>query len=167
MRRSGKPSPSTKTGKNCRFGETTDTASISIMTSTSNLRLPTILPKKITGLTVSVNASMDSLIQIGEDGNIIDFPGKAPIALGDLQPRRKLVVNLLASSLLTYATSTIKKAIVFSSDEHVRIAYRFPPPEHIEHRQRERRRFAYLLLWIVFSGCVGAIVIILGDLAKH
>jgi hypothetical protein len=118
------------------------------------LELTNKTSKKITGLTISTDTVATSLMQVGNDGEMVEFPGRTPTALGDLQPNRSIIVNVLVSSLFsTYTFDTIKKAVVFSSDEHVRKRYSFPAPKQIEFHQSQRRRLIYLVLWMLFMTC--------------
>jgi hypothetical protein len=108
-------------------------------------------PKKIAGLTLSIDTSGSVLMQIGSDGDLKKVEGRTPISLGDLQPNRTLMVNVLTCSLVSTSTSeAIQKLIVLSSDEHVRTRYKFPAPAHIEFRDRLRRNAVLIIFWSIF-----------------
>jgi hypothetical protein len=108
--------------------------------------------KKIAGLTLSFGGHIGGLVQIGgSEAEIVEVPGRGAVALGDLQPKRSVEVNILTSSLFATVTMlALREAIVITSDEHVRTCYKFPAPDHIEFRNRMRRLAARIILWIVF-----------------
>jgi hypothetical protein len=89
-------------------------------------------PKKLTGLTMSLYRGGDHMMQIDE-GDVVEIPGGTPAALVDLQPGRTININVLTRSQFpTYTNRAMREAIVFSSDEHVRVRYKFPAPANIE-----------------------------------
>ena len=45
-------------------------------------------PKKVAGLTFSLDVPGGDLIQVGSDGDLIELPGRTAVLLGDLQPKR-------------------------------------------------------------------------------
>ncbi len=111
-------------------------------------------PKKISGLTMSLDSAGSSLIQIGIEGSLVEVPGRMAVPLGELQPKRTLGVDILTSNLFASVTAqALREHIVITSDEHVRTRYKFPSPPHIEFRDRMRRLAALNIVWIVFVTC--------------
>jgi hypothetical protein len=117
--------------------------------------------KKLTGLTMSLDRVGSSMIQIGSDGEIIQIPGRVPSAIVDLQPGRTIKIDLLTSFFPISTDGSLKKAIVFSSDEHVRVQYRFPPPDYVAFRLYMRRRLTYFILFnvVLIGGFVALIAL--------
>jgi hypothetical protein len=111
-------------------------------------------PKKLTGLTLSIDSAGGFLMQVGTDGDLKQARGRTPLPLGDLQPKRTLLASVLTGNTFsTYTTRSIKQLVVLSCDEHVRIRYKFPAPEHIEFRNRLRRYVILNISWMVFFIC--------------
>jgi hypothetical protein len=110
--------------------------------------------KKIAGLTLSIDTPGSELAQIGEGGELSVVQGGTPLPLGDLQPKRKLVVSVLTSRLFTTATDqAIRERFLFSSDEHIRTRYVFPSPGHIAFRDKMRRTAQLAIMWLVLGAC--------------
>lgn len=130
--------------KYCKFFAAEKYLKISITNGTA---------KKIAGLTLSLDHPVGGLIHIGgAEADIVDVPGRTAAALGDLQPKRSLEVNVLTSGLFASVTmQALRESIVITSDEHVRTHYKFPAPAHIEFRDRMRRLAALSILWTVFG----------------
>jgi hypothetical protein len=111
-------------------------------------------PKKVAGLTFSLDVPGGDLIQVGSDGDLIELPGRTAVLLGDLQPKRSLLVNVLTSSLFSSSTmQVLRERIVITSDEHVRTRYKFPAPAHIQFRDKLRRLAVLNIVWVVFLIC--------------
>jgi hypothetical protein len=101
-------------------------------------------PKKLTGLTMSLAGVGDPMLQIDE-GDVVEIPGRTPAALVDLQPGRTININVLTRNFPTYTNQAMREAIVFSSDEHVRVRYKFPAPANIEYNMILRRNGAKII----------------------
>lgn len=111
-------------------------------------------PKKLTGLTMSLDRAGSSMMQIGEGGDVVEIPGKMPTALADLQPGRTIHVDVLTHSFFPTATNqALQEAIVFTSDEHVRVRYKFPAPANIEFSMMLRRNAVYIILGAIIIAC--------------
>jgi hypothetical protein len=119
--------------------------------------------KKLTGLTMSIDRMNRSMMQLGGDGDVIEIRGLGPHAIVDLQPGRTIKVDFLTGSLFPIWTDgSLKKAIVFSSDEHVRVRYKFPPPANVAFRLDTRRKLTYLITWnVVLLGVLVALFILI------
>lgn len=103
-------------GFNDKIAEFFDSDCYLKLTITNNAR------KKLTGVTMSLDRVGTSMMQIGHSGNLVEIPGKTPTAIADLQPGRTITIDLLTRTLFSTATDqALKGAIVFSSDEHVRV----------------------------------------------
>jgi hypothetical protein len=50
----------------------------------------------------------------------------------------------------------LKEAIVFSSDEHVRVRCRFPAPANVEFSTMLRRKAVYTIFFGIFCLCAAA-----------
>jgi hypothetical protein len=95
-----------------------------------------------------------SMMQIGDEGDLVEIHGKTPTAIADLQPGRTIAINLVTGILFpTAADHALKEAIVFSSDEHVHVRYRFPAQENVAFRMKLWRNAAYIVIGnvILFS----------------
>jgi hypothetical protein len=118
-------------------------------------------PEKLTELTMSLDRVGGHMMQIGEQ-DVVEIVGRTPAGLVDLQPGRTININVLTHSLFpTVTNQSIKEAIIFSSDEHVRVRYKFPAAANVEFSMMLRRRTVFLFLGstIMFvCGILGSIL---------
>jgi len=105
--------------------------------------------KKLTGFSFSVHSISSGLMQIGES-ELIELTKNVPVTLGDLQPKRELVIHVLANSIWAHSIAQIKEAFVFSADELGRVKYKFPMPFYLELRLRN---------WVGLVGFFGTMLI--------
>jgi hypothetical protein len=112
---------------------------------------------KLSNLTFCAHQVNGAMLQVGE-GEMIQVKADQPIPLGDLQPRREIILHLLAGSLWNANTpKDIRKSLVFSADELGRVAYKFPMPFY----QRMRWMGIFQFMWYVFSICLIGTLIVL------
>ncbi|WP_108522067.1 hypothetical protein [Bradyrhizobium algeriense] len=115
--------------------------------------------KKLTNLTFS--APSRGWIQIG-DGALIEAKADTPIKLGDLQPEGKLAIHLLTGSFFFDGSSKgFKNRISLLADEHARVSYQFPLPDHLA-RRRSNRVVTSLMLF----GAILMIATLAGQFVK-
>jgi hypothetical protein len=101
--------------------------------------------KKLTAFSFCAHSVGSAVMQIG-DGDLIDLSADVPVALGDLQPKRDMVVHLLAGSFWAYSTDQLRAALVFSADELGRAKYKFPVPFHVKLRYRNWALWAFAII---------------------
>lgn len=103
--------------------------------------------KTIKALTFCAHCIGAGVMQIG-DGELVALAANVPAALGDLQPKRAVLVHVLASSFSAETVREIKVGLVFSADELGRVKYKFPLPYYFKDRFRD---WALLLVLFLFS----------------
>jgi hypothetical protein len=89
--------------------------------------------RKLSAFTFSAHSITSSLMQIGE-GELVRITEEVPVIVGDLQPKREMMIHVLGSSFWAHSDDEIKKALVFSADELGRVKYKFPMPFYIKRR---------------------------------
>lgn len=109
--------------------------------------------KKLTGLTFCVHTVSSGVMQIGE-GELIPIKGDIPVVLGELQPRREMLIHILVGSFWSYTTKDIGNALVFSADELGRVKYKFPLPLHLSIRFKNRIAWTFALVNTIFAAIV-------------
>jgi len=94
--------------------------------------------KRLSQLTICVH-TFSPLIQIN-NGELVKAKPEEPIALGDLQPGRIVIVHFLMSSLFAVdSVRGIRRMFSVSADELGRVAYEYPLPSHFVQRRQNRR----------------------------
>jgi hypothetical protein len=92
--------------------------------------------KKLSALTFCAHSVGDAFLQIG-DGELAAIKADIPAPLGELQPKREIVVHLLSGNLWgAFSPADIKKSMVFSADELGSVTYKFPLPLYQKMRMR-------------------------------
>ncbi|MET4827829.1 hypothetical protein ABH972_005418 [Bradyrhizobium ottawaense] len=104
-------------------------------------------PKKLSGFSFSVESP--AMMQIGES-DFVELSSNVPFSLGELQPRRTLILHVFCSGFWVYSRALTKQALVFTSDDHIRVRYKFPLPEHIKRHVRNYMLYAATAVWVVF-----------------
>ena len=105
--------------------------------------------KKLGGLTLCAHSVGSALVQVG-DGLLVEIKSDVPHLLGDLQPKRELIVHILLGSLPgVHTIKEIKSRVTFSADELGRVAYKFPWPSYLKNRFRDWTGNLFFLIAIL------------------
>ena len=108
--------------------------------------------RKLSSLTFCAHSIGGAMLQIG-DGEMIEVKADQPIPLGDLQPRREIILHLLAGSFSGgYTPKDIKANLVFSADELGKVAYKLPLPFYQRMRWRGSLRLLGACVWHIDLG---------------
>lgn len=121
--------------------------------------------KKVPGLTFCAHEVSSGLLQTG-DGEVVQLTSNVPVALGDLQPKREIVLHVLASTLWKSGSPRgIKEGFVFSADELGRVDYKFPMPTYLEMKRRGQLNFFLNALY--FSIMAAAVALVVFGIVKQ
>src|SRR3989442_13734091 len=107
----------------------------------------------VTSFGVSGHSIGSAVMQIGV-GQLVKLPNNVPVMLGDLQPKREMVIHILTNSFSAYSVKRIREALIFSADELGRVKYKFPLPFH----QRQRLQNLAGGLFFISSMLFGALL---------
>jgi hypothetical protein len=114
--------------------------------------------RKIPNLTLKLNSQSDYFAKI--DGNLTtQISGSSALAIGDLQPKREVEIQLWVPSFLSSLIN--EDYFKFSADELHGTRIQFPLPLY-QNAQR-RKRFGNVLVWIF---CIVTIVALLSSGVK-
>jgi hypothetical protein len=102
--------------------------------------------KKLSLVTICSHTA-NPAVQVN-DGELRAIKAEEPLALGDLQPGRTIVVHILVSSLFAYdSIRGIRHSFSISADELGRVAYQYPLQDHI--KLRIYNRCLTLVFWVM------------------